>query len=114
MTVRPPTHTAPIACTLGGGEYAERIRWIEALNRSSLRGHRQDGFVLVLEYAPEAAAQLGDLVERERRCCAFLAFHVDESARNVRLRIEAPPEVRESIDVIFAPFLAGTSGSPGG
>ena len=107
MTALPLAPTPPIACTLNADEYAERTAWTAALNRSSLRSHRHHDLVLVLEYAPEAAPQVRDLVEREQQCCAFLAYHVDESAHGMRLRIEAPAEALDAAETLFAPFLAG-------
>lgn len=114
MTAPPLVPTPPIACTLSANEHADRTAWIAALNRSSLRSHRHDGLLLVLEYAPDAAPQIRDLVEREQQCCAFLAFHVYESAHGVRLRIEAPAEALDEAERLFAPFLTGAVAPPTG
>lgn len=98
---------APIACTLGAGEYGERRAWIAELNRSALRSHRRAGRTLVLDYAPGVAARVHELVAREQACCAFLCFQVDKTPAAVRLTIEAPAEAAVALDTIFAPFLSG-------
>lgn len=106
----PPTAAAPcapIACTLGAGEYADRTACIAELNRTALRAYRRDGLTLMLDYTPDAAAQVGELVARERHCCAFLAFRVEGGADRVRLTIQAPAEAHDGVDAIFDPFLTG-------
>lgn len=106
-TALPIASTAPIACTLGAGEYADRLEWIATLNRSALRFHRQDGLALRLDYAPAAAAQVRELVAQEQECCAFLAFHVKERPDALALTITAPAAAADALDALFAPFLAG-------
>ena len=110
LPITPATPPVPIACTLGAGDFADRVSWIAELNRSALRAHRRDGLALTLDYAPEAASRVHDLVARERACCAFLAFRVDAAAERVRLTVEAPAETRDALDQLFAPFLAGAEG----
>lgn len=105
-----PTPT-PIAYTLTPGAFAERVAWIAALNRTALRSHHQERGTLSLIYAPHAAGQVSELVRRERACCPFLRFTLDEGADAVRLTVEAPAEVRgtgsDTAAPLFAPFLAG-------
>ena len=103
----PIATTIPIACTLGADDYAERLGWITALNRSSLRAHRRDGLALELDYAPDAAAQVRELVAREQACCAFLAFHLHDTLHGVHLTVTAPTEAGEALDAVFSPFLVG-------
>ena len=100
--------TMPIACTLTPGEYTDRLTWIEELNRTALRSHARDGRTLVLTYAPEAAARVRALAEQESRCCAFLAFRVDEQPDAVRLTVRAPAETADAAESLFAPLLAGS------
>ncbi len=107
----PVASSAPIACTLGAGEYADRLAWIAELNRSALRSQHQAGRALVLDYASDAASRVRELVARERACCAFLAFRVEETPHAVRLTITAPAEAGEGLDAVFAPFLAGMRGA---
>src|SRR4051812_43270285 len=94
VTHRPETDPPPIACTLGAGDYAERLAWIATLNGDALLTHRRHDLTLDLTYAPEAAAQVRELVRREEACCAFLRFTVDVTSDAVHLRIEAPATAR--------------------
>jgi len=103
------TTPPPIACTLGKADYADRLRWIAALNRDALRSHRWEHLTLELHYDPTAAEgvreRVRELVRREQQCCAFLAFEVRETADAVVVRITAPPQTRAAIDAVFEPFV---------
>lgn len=101
------TTSDSIACTLTLGDRAERVAWIAALNRAHLRHHRQDELRLELTYGLAATAEVDELVRRERECCSFLRFAVEQRSDVLLLRIEAPRETREVIDAVFEPFLAG-------
>lgn len=101
----------PIACTLTPGDFAERVAWTADLNRTALRSCHQERGTLALVYAPDAAGRVAELVRRERTCCGFLRFTLDEAADAVRLTIEAPAEVpgteADAAAPLFEPFLAG-------
>ena len=101
-----------IACTLDARDLADRLRWVGELNATALRTHTLNGARLVLTYAPEAAARVRELVTRERACCAFLAFALDEARDAVRLTIGAPPGVGDAAAALFAPFLAAPPPAP--
>jgi hypothetical protein len=99
------TATVPIACTLIPDAFRDRVGWIEELTATSLREHRRDGLALHLTYDPGAAAQVRELVRRERECCGFLRFDLREDADTVRLTIVAPPEAREAAGELFDHFV---------
>jgi hypothetical protein len=94
-----------IACTLGSGDFKDRIGWIRELSAKSLRSHRRDGLTLELIYDTPAAADVHGLVRREKACCGFLRFDVRESAGAVHLTITAP-EAQSAVDELFAYFAA--------
>ena len=98
------SESPPIVCTLGSGDFKDRIGWIRELSAKSLRSHRRDGLMLELTYDRPAAPDVHDLVRRERACCSFLRFDVRESADAVHLTITAPPEA--AADELFAQFVA--------
>src|SRR5688572_5905266 len=100
----------PIACTLGGNDYHERLAWIAELNRDGLQSHRRDAMTLELRYAAALRDRVHQLVRQEAECCAFLGFAVDESADHVRVTITVPERVAEIAGDLLAPFLA-TSGA---
>jgi hypothetical protein len=105
MTADPSVPPA-VACTLGPGDFRQRIAWIAALNRDALQGRHRHGRRLELTYAKAAQPRVAEMVARERQCCAFLHFALIETADTVRLVIEAPDDVRDALDAVFAPFLA--------
>lgn len=74
----------------------------KALSRDALRHVERHGHTLILRYAPEVAARVRQLVEQERRCCAFLQFDLQESADEVRLLVTAPPAAAEVVSDLLA------------
>jgi hypothetical protein len=110
MTVT-TSEPAPVACTLGAGDFRQRLAWIADLNRDALRAQRRDGLRLELSYAPAALDRVREMVARERDCCAFLTFDLQQEADAVRLVIEAPDGARDALDAVFEPFEARESGA---
>jgi hypothetical protein len=100
------TESAPIACTLGPGDFKDSVRWIRELSAKSLRSHHRDGLVLELTYDRCAAADVHEFVRREQAGCDFFRFDVRESADAVHLTITAPPEARSAAVDLFAHFVA--------
>lgn len=95
----------PIACTLGGTDYEERLAWIAQLNRDGLQSHRQDATTLELHYAAAGRDRVQQLVRQESECCAFLEFAVQESANQVSVTITVPARAGEIAGELLAPFL---------
>ena len=106
------TNNAPIACTLGGDDYAERLAWIANLNQDGLLSYERHEAALELRYAASVCERVHELVRRESECCAFLAFALDESSGDVRLTITTPDRVRDAADVFFEPFLTSLAPAP--
>lgn len=98
----------PIACTLGSGAFQDRLAWIADLNRAALRDARRDGTRLILTYRPEDGDRVREMVRRERQCCAFLAFEMNDGANGMTLTVEAPEVARDALDAVFDPFLSGS------
>jgi hypothetical protein len=92
----------PIACTLSATDYRTRLADIAALSRDALRHVERRGLTLDLRYAPEAAARVRQLVEQERRCCAFLTFELHEETDEVRLLVTAPPAAADAVPDLLA------------
>lgn len=106
MTNRDET---PIACTLGGNDYHERLAWIAQLNRDGLQSHRRDATSLELHYAAAVRDRVRQLVRQEAECCAFLEFAVTESADQVTVTITVPDRAGEIAGDLLAPFLPSGS-----
>ena len=99
----------PIACTLSSPEFRARIEWIARLNADALREHHRNGLQIELIYASDAAVRVREMVRRERQCCAFLSFTLQESQDSVAVTIEVPENGREIAEIVFESFLAGCS-----
>jgi|RhiMetdeSRZDD1v2_1073273.scaffolds.fasta_scaffold06066_8 hypothetical protein len=99
----------PIACTLGGNDYRDRLAWIAQLNRDGLQSHRRDAMTLELHYAAAVRDRVHQLVRQEAECCAFLGFAVNESGDQVSVTITVPERAGEIANDLLAPFLATNS-----
>jgi hypothetical protein len=99
----------PIACTLGGNDYHERLAWIAQLNRDGLLSHRRDAMTLELRYAAAVRDRVHQLVRQEAGCCAFLGFAVNESADQVSVTITVPERASDIAGDLLAPFLPSGS-----
>lgn len=108
------TPDTPIACTLGAGAFEERLTQIAELNRFALKCIRREGERLTLVYDPRAAARVREMVRRERECCAFLKFRLNEDANGPVLVITAPESARDVLDAIFDPFGTGSKSCDAG
>mgnify|MGYP001595483186 CR=1 FL=1 len=98
---------APIACTLGAGDFGARLASIAELNRDALRGHERSDLRLMLRYDRDAAARVQEMVQRERECCAFLDFEISESVDSMFVRINAPERARIAAETLFEQFVTG-------
>lgn len=108
---RAATEEAPIACTLGAGDFKDRTAEIRDLARRELRNAKRTPLTLTLTYAPEAIDEVRALMAKEQECCPFLIFGLKQTADAVELAIIAPPSAQEAADVLFdhfAPDLAAS------
>jgi hypothetical protein len=89
----------PVACSLTEPELAERRAGVLADVRRSLEEARwlPDGVCLRFAPEPERLAMLATFVDLERRCCAFLRFHltVEPGGGPIWLELTGPPGTRE-------------------
>lgn len=95
----------PVACTLGPLEMGARLARIRQLTQAHLRSHELKGSTLHLVYDPAVSAELAEIVELERSCCAFPEFRMWTEGRAVRLDITSPAQVATSTRWLFAQFL---------
>jgi hypothetical protein len=102
---------SPIACTLQGGSYQERLAWIAELARDGLRGVSREDLRLELRYAPDVASRVREMLGKEQECCAFLNFELTETGEDVRLTITAPERAREVADALFEQFVRSGASS---
>lgn len=95
----------PIACTLSPEDYKTRLASNADLARNALRSQTREDLELHLIYSVDAAERVREMVRKERDCCAFLTFQLDERPDEIRLTIKAPERARGSADLVFAQFL---------
>ncbi|KPH05405.1 hypothetical protein AOG23_28285 [Rhizobium acidisoli] len=95
---------APIACTLDANEFKARTELIRTLMSRHLRQATRTALRLNLTYAPEALAEVRELMRMEQACCAFLTFDLTENATGVFVTITAPQAAAAAVDDLFAHF----------
>ena len=83
---------APIACSLGSGDLAQRLAdWQAVADIVIGREHLDAGIRLLFGEDPPIG-ELARLAAAEQRCCPFFAFAITVDARGTALEITAPPE----------------------
>lgn len=98
--------SAPIMCTLGAGDFRERIAWIAALNRDALVAQVRSDLAIRLDYRAAAVERVRQMMRQEQSCCAFLSFALDEGPDLVSLTVTAPEEARIAADALFEQFAS--------
>jgi hypothetical protein len=78
-------------CSLDDIELEERIGEIERLTSWALRQRHDAAGTTVLSFDRAAAADVRDLVRRERECCGHLEFDVEEIDDVIRVGIRPRP-----------------------
>lgn len=93
-----------IVCSLGVGDFRQRILDIHALSEKHLLAVSREPLQIDLTYAPEAWGAVQDLVAKESECCSFLEFSLRQDADAVRLSILAPESAAFAADELFGHF----------
>lgn len=93
-----------ITCTLGAGDFKAHVADIRALASRSLLSSRREPLRLHLTFAPDALAEVEQLVAEEAECCTFLDFELQHDAEAARLTIAAPIAALAAADELFAHF----------
>jgi hypothetical protein len=105
----PAPDTAPIACSLGQGDLAERQRRWHTLARNAILDIAPTGHGLRLRFRadPGVVAELRDLAALERDCCAFADWTVnsDADAHVMDIRANSPAAVA-TVHAMFAGLRA--------
>jgi hypothetical protein len=97
--------TAPLVCTIGDDEIAERIELVERM-RTRLDSIERTEHGLLLHFAvhPDVDADLRRFAVDEKRCCQFWGFAVDAQDDELTLRWDGPPAAGDLIDRLVAYF----------
>jgi MerR family transcriptional regulator, copper efflux regulator len=95
---------APIACTLGATDLADRlVHWDRLLATAVRRLALVSGGIRVELPHDVAVAALATLVQAEQACCAFFRFGLTIDDRGVALEIDAPPDAVDLVAGMFGP-----------
>jgi hypothetical protein len=95
---------APIACSLAGAEYRERVAEIGRVAREAL-GDRESidgGARLSFDETADIRGRLEALVAAESECCPFLAFNLSAADRRLVLEVTGPEQAAPIIEELFA------------
>jgi hypothetical protein len=95
---------APIACTLGPGQYASRTGELAALAARALRSREQTtaGERLVFTDTPEIERELRGVIAAEASCCEFLRMSLGRTGEGLVLDIAGADAARPVIAELFA------------
>jgi hypothetical protein len=95
----------PLACDISALDPAQRRRHRELVDRliRGVREVREADEGLVLRFPLEAWPEVCELVLLERRCCPFLAFHLElgPGAEDFDLALTGPPGVHDFLRAEF-------------
>ncbi len=104
---------APIACTLGPGDHAQRLALMSALGADALVDARRDGAHAQLRFVADAGIRerLVAIASAEQECCAFLTMSVEDEPGRVKLTIDGPtgaaPVVEDLVDAFSRSEASG-------
>lgn len=97
----PEPDCPPIACSLDGGQYSDRVeRWRQMLGNAPRMRAAGGGVTVQLPVA--RAGELVDLVVAEQECCPFFDFQLTFAAAHVELTAHAPDTAEHLVDALFA------------
>jgi hypothetical protein len=97
-----PAPDAPLACSLGGGDLADRQRWLSDVTRRALAVERSaDGLTLVFSHDAGLEAELRALADAEAECCGFLRLGVRRVGDSVELAVAGPATAQPIIEEMF-------------
>jgi hypothetical protein len=90
----------PIACSLSGGEMAERQVELRQIFSGRVAHRSREGNALRIELhdSPRTRERLARVVELERACCPFLDIDLGRHEERLVLRIDGPPDAAAVID----------------
>ena len=97
-----PASDAPLACSLQGGDLADRQRWLSDVQRRALTVERSaNGMTLTFSHDAGLEAELRALAEAEAECCGFLRLGVRRVGDSVELDVAGPAAAQPIIEEMF-------------
>ncbi|HEX8804934.1 MAG TPA: MerR family transcriptional regulator [Acidimicrobiales bacterium] len=96
-----PTDGVPIACTLDGGEMADRLdAWQAVLAGATAREPVDGGIRVALDPTVDLGA-VAALAGAEHACCPFFTFAVTVDGRGPALEVRAPDDAADLVAGVF-------------
>ncbi|MEY9963467.1 DNA-binding transcriptional MerR regulator [Streptacidiphilus sp. MAP12-16] len=93
---------APVACTLGRTELADRTdQWRSMVDRAKDRHAIADGVRLVFPATVELAGEVAALAAAEQGCCGFLDFTLHLTPTALELSVRAPEGAASMLADLF-------------
>lgn len=102
----------PVVCSLNTGALEQRLSAIGEIGVKSLVESQEEGGKHVLRFRADSGTRerLEEIIDAERRCCAFLDLSLKEDCCHLILSVAAPEAGRETADG-FAMAFTATSAS---
>jgi hypothetical protein len=99
-----PCADTPIACSLDGASWAERVEEWRALVATFVVTVAAESAAVHLVLEPSAAALVTavDLAQREKQCCPFFSVAIDIGAQQRTLTLRVPPGAEEAMATFVA------------
>jgi hypothetical protein len=93
-----------LTCTGSDQEVAEIGALLVSAARHSLSPPERTGNGYRLHLAPskDLVRTLREFARRDKACCSFLDFEIEEGTQEVRLDVVGPSEANEILDLCFA------------
>ncbi|MDQ2852204.1 MAG: hypothetical protein M3Y49_16030 [Actinomycetota bacterium] len=97
----------PVACTLQANDGPARLRRWQRLHQIADPTVQLIDGQLEVRYqsGPDVLAELRDLVDEERVCCASVSWVVSEESGHPILRVTAPSGTPRAVEPIAAMFM---------
>jgi hypothetical protein len=98
----------PVVCSLDAGDLEQRLAAIGEIGVRSLVGRHQEGGRHTLRFRPdsETRERLEEIVDAEKRCCAFLDLSLREDCCHLILSVAAPEAGQTTADGFAMAFTA--------
>lgn len=97
--------TAPLSCTIGSDEIAERIELVERMRHNLDHIDRTEhGMLLHFPNRADIENDLRRFAVDEKRCCQFWGFAIDGDTHALTLRWDGPPDAEDLIGRLVAYF----------
>jgi hypothetical protein len=99
-----------LTCTGSDREVGEIGELLSSVASQSLAPPERtaNGYRLHLAPSEDVARMLREFARREKACCSFLDFEIEERAQEICMDVVGPPEANEILNLCFAVVTSAT------